>query len=106
MLTFALVLLALIIGLLLGWFGRTIRDYLQVVVNELNTKRAEIENKRTDKSGVVRPGTATQRGITVPLPSYDPGKSAIVRSPTPAEVKARSDADWEKTVDSYRNTPK
>jgi hypothetical protein len=78
-------------GLMLGWYARTIRDLLTVVMTNINQQREAVAEKRSDRSAVIIGNQVHRRGQTVQLPEYT---GAIVKARTPEQVKKDKDLQW------------
>lgn len=81
-------LVGLAIGLQLGWYARTIRDLLRLLIREVRSRQEQVQERKQDDSGVILGNTPYQRGKIIDLPPHVEGGN-IVRSPTPQQVKAQ-----------------
>ena len=97
----------LILGILLGWFTREIRDILKGTVNEI--RKVKEQGNRHARGGVITGGVAYSQGKplvlddkpiddVVVLPDYQEvplpkPASAVVRPPSPRDVKARQEKE-------------
>jgi hypothetical protein len=87
-------LLTLIVGLLLGYYGRTVLDYVKTIAERLKDKR------EYERAGVVRPGvTKVQSGTNEPIDlSSDTGG---IRRPSPEQAMIANMKEREKRLRNY-----
>lgn len=105
MLIAGLLLLALVVGMILGWFARDIRALLRMIAKQLYERQQATQKPKSDGSGVIVNHQPYERGQVVSLPSFDPNtntQTGIVRARTPEQVKKDSDREWEQTLNEYR----
>lgn len=91
----------LVIGILLGWFARDIRDLLRLAKREYNTMRREQQAQA--EAGVITRGQVYSGGKRVApnkeevtLPDVELG--TVVRSPSPAEVRKENDRNFKEDL--------
>jgi len=100
-----LLLLGIVLGLLWGWWARTIRDHIRTLIGKLHQQimvRPPIEEPKQNESGVVIGHLAHQKGAVIQLPPYDPKGSAIVRPRTPQQVKKDGDKYIDQVIEEVK----
>lgn len=86
-------LLTLIIGLIIGWFARTLVDLIRQVQEKISKIDRDIESQDEEEPGITRPGSvSTPAGITKLKPTQNED-SDIVRSPSPRQVALEEEAN-------------
>lgn len=86
-------LLTLIIGLVIGWFARTLVDLIRQVAQKIKGIEEALETKEHDEPGIVRPGIIQRPTGITKLKPVDDGESSIVRSPSPRQVALEEEAN-------------
>lgn len=100
--TTLIALVCVLLGLIVGYYARTMRDIVDVVTQDARARRAQAVAAKKDESGVIVQRQFHKRGETVQLPHYDPSSSSIVRARTPEQVKKDSDKEWNDVIQEYR----
>lgn len=89
-------LATLIIGLIIGWFARTLVDLIRQVLQKINLVSVAIEAQDEEEAGISRPGIVTTSGgikKLKPVSQSEDNESPIVRAPSPRQVALEEEAN-------------